>query len=105
MLLNWRTVTPSNEPRHMVRGTELESAIPDGFRSRFAVYSIRTVERDLSFTFEHVNQYDRRYVVRDAETVSDADVKDGKRPAIIAQFATEIELCAWLDQQPKANEQ
>jgi hypothetical protein len=105
MLLNWRTVTPSNDRAHLVRGTELESAIPEGFRSRFAVYSIRTVERDTAFTFEVVHQYDRRYVVRDAETVSDADVKDGKRPAIIAQFATETELCAWLDQQPKASEQ
>lgn len=99
MLLNWRTVTPSNDPRHLVRGTELESAIPDGFQSRFAVYSVRTVERDPSFTFEHVMQYDRRYVVRDAATVSDEQVREGVRPAITAQFATEIELCAWLEQQ------
>ena len=31
-------------------------------------------------------EHDRAYVVRDASTVSDAQVRDGVRPSIVARF-------------------
>jgi len=80
---NWRTVTPSREPSFMVRGTELSVAIVPGFNSRFQLCEIRTVSRG-----DDGMEYDREYVVRDADTVTDADVREKIRPKIIGKFPT-----------------
>jgi hypothetical protein len=71
-VLMWRTLTKSTDPRFMVSGTELSVAL-FGPSSRFAVYEIRT------------RGGTRRYVIRDAERVSDADRRAGKRPPIVGQ--------------------
>ena len=89
-MLDWRTIVPSREPAHMVRGTELEVCFPAGFLSRFAIYSVRTVQwiRDRDHWNGGYGEYDVRYRVRDAFTVSDADVKAGVRPKIFGEYAT-----------------
>lgn len=83
MMLDWRTLVGSNDPKRWVRGTELEMAYVPETHSRLAIYSVRTVERD-----NDGSNYDMRYIVRDAGKISDADVKAGKHPPIVAQFAT-----------------
>lgn len=72
-MLNWRGLDcPAN--RYLVKGSELAVAIV-GPQSRFAVYEVRTREAD---GFSGV-----RFDVRDANGVSDADVKAGKRPPVV----------------------
>lgn len=83
-MLFWRTVTPSSSPAHLVKGTEIEVCFPAGYHYRFAVYSVRASQwqRDPAHIDGGYVVYDMRYRVRDAATVSDADVRAGKRPAI-----------------------
>lgn len=78
--MEWRTVTGSNHPKFMVKGTELSNAIVPGVLSRFQVCEIRSYDKD--------GHADRYYAVRDAHTVSDAEVKAGVRPHIVANFTT-----------------
>lgn len=73
--LEWRTVTPTSHPKHLVNGTELSVAFTA--RHRFAIYEIRCRSAD-GFP-------DRTYVVRDAEALGDADLKAGKRPPIVGR--------------------
>lgn len=75
--LNWRTVTHSQSPKFMVKGTELSNTLA-GDRSRYQICEHRSYDSE-GFA-------DRQYYVRDAESVSDADVKAGKRPAIVGRF-------------------
>lgn len=82
-MLNWRTVTPSRHNSFLVRGTELSVAIVPNTLSRFQVCEIRTIMRG-----DDGMEYDREYALRDAETVSDADIADGKRPAIVGRYPT-----------------
>ncbi|AGR48102.2 hypothetical protein SmphiM12_470 [Sinorhizobium phage phiM12] len=89
-MLNWRTVTPSRSPSYEKNGTELECAIVPGTRSRFQVCAIRKsrwVKIDFSINGGYV-ELDCTYVIRDAETVSDADVKAGIRPKIVFDCKT-----------------
>lgn len=79
-MLNWRTICGSNDPRHLVKGTEIEVCYPAGYHNRFALYSVRTVSREGDHTV-----HDMRYRVRDAGTVSDAQVREGKRPDIVCE--------------------
>jgi hypothetical protein len=82
-MLDWRTLSKSNDPKHLVRGTEIESCIPPGFLSRFRIVSVRTVNRSGKFV-----EYDCKYRVYDAGTVTDAEVKEGIAPKSIGEFAT-----------------
>jgi hypothetical protein len=95
---NWRTLVPSREPAHMVRGTEIEMSIPDGQHSRFAIYAVRTTQwlKDASHYNGGYVQGDCTYRIRDAHTVSDAELRAGKRPDIAANFATLDECEAWI---------
>lgn len=77
----WRPVTPSNHPKFLVNGTELSNYIVPGTRARYQLCEIRTRSAD-GFP-------DRKYAVRDAATVSDDDVREGKRSQIVAWFAYE----------------
>lgn len=89
-MLNWRTVTSSRDPSYEKNGTELECAIVPGTRSRFQVCSIRKsrwVKDDFAINGGYV-ELDCTYVVRDADTVSDADVKAGIRPHIVLVCTT-----------------
>lgn len=89
-MLGWRTVTPSSSPMFLVRGTELSVAIVPGTLSRFQICEVRTLTRS-----EDGWDYDREYCLRDAHTVSDQDVRDGRRPAIVHRAATLDEALDW----------
>lgn len=81
----WRSLVSSNDPKFMVKGTELSVCLTYGKRSRFAVYEVRTfigAER----------MPDRYFRIRDAEAISDADVKAGKRPPVVATCDTEDDV-------------
>ena len=89
-MLNWRSVTNSNDCKFMVKGTELAVAIVPGTFSRFQVCEVRSYDKD--------NHADGRYLVRDAHTVSDAEVKAGVRPRIVANVATLDEALKFCQQ-------
>ncbi len=88
--MEWRTICPSNDPKHLIRGTELESCIPPGFLSRFRIVSVRTVNRKHSSEVlgGRYLEYDCRYRVYDAATVTDAEVRAGITPRSIGEFDT-----------------
>lgn len=94
MRFDWQTICPSNSREHLVRGTELERAFVPGTASRLAIYTVRTYDRD---------GYDVRFRVRDADKISDAEVRAGKRPPIIGEFATQDELELALENTRKAH--
>lgn len=64
--------------KFLVKGTELSQALC-GPNKRYALIEVRCYDKD--------NHADRFYRIRDAATVSDEDVKSGKRPKIV--FETE----------------
>ena len=78
MELNWQPLTPSNSPKFMVKGTELNQAVCRLHNSRYAIVEVRTYDVN--------RQADRGYSIRDAATISDEDIKNGKRPKQIAFF-------------------
>lgn len=86
-VLSWRTITPSNDPKILHNGTEIAVALC-GKNSRFAVYEVRCRSAD-GFP-------DRRYEVRDAEAISDADVKAGRRPPVVGKTDDITKLEAWV---------
>jgi hypothetical protein len=63
----WRTLIGHRNPRFMVKGHELAVTLY-GPANRFAVYEVRTLTSDGPSC---------AYRVRDAETVSDAEVRAG----------------------------
>jgi hypothetical protein len=77
-VLRWRSVTPSTSPKFLVKGTELNHALA-GECSRFQLCEHRIYDAD--------GHADREYLVRDAEQVTDADMREHKRPPIVARFA------------------
>jgi len=95
---NWRVLVNSREPSHWERGTEIEVSLPNGFRSRFAVYSVRTSRwaKDVGCINGGFVEYDCRYRIRDSETISDAQVKAGVRPDVVAEFASLDDVDDWL---------
>lgn len=98
-MLEWRTLVPSNDPKHLVKETEIEVCIPSGFRSRFAIYSVRVVgwERDPIAMNGGYSVYDVRYRVRDAEAANDAHFREGKSAPIFGEFATLDEALAAIE--------
>lgn len=78
--LDWRTVTPSREPRYMVKGTVLNSALY-GEHSRFLIEEVRAYPNGYQ-------EPDVTYRVRDALTVSDAMIRDGIGSKSVGTFAT-----------------
>jgi hypothetical protein len=91
-MLNWRSLTPEfGRSAFLVKGTELSVALYTP-NPRFCLYEIRTYAAD-GFP-------DRAIIVRDAETVSDAEVKAGVRPKIVGRFDNEddaINFCRNFD--------
>lgn len=84
MSLNWQAVTDYRDPKWSVKGTRLAQAVY-GWKSRFAIVEIRTLDLGV------------RYGIADADTVSDADVKAGKRPEIVRSYDTLDECVAAID--------
>lgn len=91
MELNWRTLTPSNSPKFMVKGTELNQALCRLHNSRYAIVEVRRYDQN--------GHADRGYSIRDATTVSDADVKAGKKPKQIAYFDYEDDAINFIKSQ------
>jgi hypothetical protein len=85
-MLNWKTVTGAANPKFLVKGTELSVTLC-GEHSRFQICEIRCLDAD--------GNPDRRYAIRDAETVSDADVRAKIRPKIVAWLARVDEAIAF----------
>jgi len=88
VFLNWRTVTHSQSSQFLVRGAILSRAIC-GPRHRFAVEEVRAYDID--------GNADRRYVVRDAESISDHDLREGKPMPIVFRCLNLDELDAFLE--------
>lgn len=86
--MDYRSITPSNSPKYMVKGTELNQAIVPGYGCRYALVEVRTYGAD--------GHADRGYSIRDAHTVSDAEVIAGKRPKQIAFFNFEDDALAYI---------
>lgn len=85
----WRTVTHSQSDRFLIRGTELSVMIVPDTMHRFQLCEMRTYDRGEAFP------HGRNYVVRDAATVTDAQVREGVRPAIVARFPDELAAIEW----------
>jgi len=77
-MLEWKTLVPSKDRRFFVKGTELSCAIIPCCRSRFCIYEVRCLDEN--------GQPDVFYRIRDAEGVSDADLKSGVRPPVVMEF-------------------
>jgi hypothetical protein len=90
--LNWRTLTGSTNPKFLVNGAELSVAFAAGHR--FAVYEVRCRDEE--------GQPDRKYVIRDAQSVSDAQVKKGVRPTVCAETRDYGRLMKWIREQEVA---
>jgi len=85
---SWRTVTPSNDPRHWIKGTIIDRSIPHGFHSRWAIYAVRTISFETDGAGTRSTLYDVRYRVHDATTVTDAEVRQGVEARAVGSFAT-----------------
>jgi hypothetical protein len=90
-MLNWRTITSSTSPKFLVKGTELATA-QYGPHGLFQLCEVRTLGAD-GFP-------DVRYVVRNALTVTDAEVREGIRSRIVHHAATLDDAIAYCDSQP-----
>lgn len=78
-MLNWTSLVSSRDQKFLVKGTELACAIVPNHHSRFALYEVRRyVTGDNGKWWSDVG-----YRIRDAATVSDADLKNGKRPRVV----------------------
>lgn len=104
-MLDWRTICPSNDPRHLVKGTELEYCFPDGFLHRFKIVSVRILaleawtdaDRALAATGAIVPRryyHDCKYRVYDAATISDAEIKAGVAPRSVDFTTLDAALAA-----------
>lgn len=94
--MRWHVITRDSDPKFLVKGTELANAIIPGFRSRFQLCEHRTLVA-ASPGSQYRYEYDREYVIRDAEAINDADVKAGKRPPIIGRYPTMDDATAALE--------
>lgn len=86
-MLEWRTL-PYDPGKYFVVGTELAAAYVPGTLSRFAIYETRGHPYD-----GHAG--DVYYAVRDAYTVSDAQVRAGKRAKVVARFDSYDDAANW----------
>jgi hypothetical protein len=76
--LNWRSL-PYDPAKFLVKGTEIAQAIVPGTLSRFAIVETRALDASRMPALV--------YRLRDAATVSDAQVKVGERPHIVGVYA------------------
>lgn len=86
--LDWHIMIDYRHPKFMVKGHELAQTLY-GPSSRFAIVEVRAMMADRSMG--------TRYRVRDAQTVSDAEVKAGIRPKIVWEGESFDEAKAYCD--------
>lgn len=86
-MLNWKS-TNYDQSKFFHKGTELAVALCGGY-SRFQICETRIMTNDTEYP------YDLDYRVRDAATVSDAEVREGKRPEVVASFSDLDEAIAF----------
>lgn len=80
----WSNVIPRNDPRRKVPGNEIRYLIPAGFAGRFSVYEV-TTENGIIF------------IVRDADTIPDHAVMEGRRPKIVHRANDMKEIWKFLE--------
>lgn len=73
--LDWFVPMNYDSSRRNVKGTRLMGAFYPARSCRFCIYEVRTMLADASLS--------TTYHVTDAETVSDADVRLGRRPSVV----------------------
>lgn len=81
--LSWRSVYAAD--KFMVKGTELSVALVPGTGSRFQICEVRS--------YDESRMPDRVYYLRDAHTVTDAQVLAGVRPKIVGRYSDEEAAC------------
>lgn len=86
-MLQWRTLTPSRSRASDIKGAELSAAIIPGTLSRFQLIAVRAYDAE--------RMPEQVYVIRDADTVTDAEVRAGVRPAVVWRGRNEEEGVAW----------
>lgn len=90
VMLTWRTIVSSRDPKYTVKGTELACAAVPNTMHRFAVYEVRTLEADGGLGV--------KYRIRDAQTVTDSEVRAGVRPRIVFENLLEDECLHWCEE-------
>ncbi len=88
--LQWTTVTDSRSSKFFVKNTELATALVRP-RCRYQICEMRTYDPSAEWP------YGERYEVRDAHSVSDADIKAGVRPHIVFRASTFDEIVAFCE--------
>jgi hypothetical protein len=78
-ILSWRGL-PYSRDAFLTKGTELAFAYVPGTLSRFAIYETRGGRDEHGYPT-------LVYRLRDSATVSDADLRAGKRPSVVGTFS------------------
>lgn len=91
---DWQSVTTSRDAAFLIKGSELAKTIVPDTLCRFQICEHRAYTADRVPTVV--------YRVRDAETVSDEQVRDGVRPAVVRHFHDFDEAVAWCQNQSDA---
>lgn len=89
--LYWRVVLDPNDSKYMVKGHVLSTAFVPETNSRFMIEEVRCMYADRTMG---VN-----YRVRDAATVSDAEVRDGKMSKVVFYADTIDDCLSWVDEE------
>lgn len=93
-MLQWRPILTSADPKFMVKGHVLASALY-GPQNRFLIEEVRAMVDDAScFEGYYMGVC---YRVRDAATVTDAQVRAGQHSKIIGQMETAQAAMAFCD--------
>lgn len=87
--VDWRTVRDHKDPHFMVKGHVLAQAIYPDSSYRFLIEEVRAMAADRSMGIQ--------YRIRDARTVSDAEVRVGKGSQVVATVDTWAEVEAYCD--------
>jgi len=93
----WRTLCRDSDPKYLVRGTEIDCTFY-GPMHRFMIYSVRALVPAPEWS-DNRFELDFEYHVRDAESISDAQVKAGERPKVVARFKTLEEATRYCDKE------
>jgi hypothetical protein len=78
MTVEWIVVRDHKDPKFMVKGHVLAQAYVPGSHNRFLIEEVRAMAADRTMGVQ--------YRVRDAETVTDAEVRAGKHSQVIGTF-------------------
>ena len=89
--LEWRTL-PYEPSQYLVVGTEIAAAFVPGTLSRFVIIETRGYPRKENGRTVAGDVY---YRVSDAATVTDDEVREGKRAEVVARFDGVDEALEW----------